>query len=342
MTLRFNSNVFITTVEEGYFAIKEFMKSASPTGPGWTIKSSCTGNSGVYGSGDLITSASLIGRDSWFILQDPSGNREILYVMYPTNGYNTAYIMYSKSDGFTGGDTTSRPTATDEVCVFGQQTLGVFTYAQLIAGSLNIPSYIHLWADDSGEYAHGWWLKKSGSDYMQAGFVMDEIIDYPSNDIDHVVFTGQNGNYTYSWEYRSFSNGEGGNYVAGTGCTSWLKINKSGSDEDYFGKISLIIPSNNNYDYISGAASSSLKKSFGKTYSNENISYPLVFCNSLNQDSICFYKRRPYYKGISKYLKWNSAGYGICLGNTISINSPRDYIVNRAVMLPWDGGYLMR
>ena len=334
MTLRFRSNVFISTVAEGYFAIKEFMKSVPPDGPGWTIKASSTGISGTYGSGDVISSATLFGESSWFILRDPSNVREIMYVMYPINGYNTAYIMYSKGAGFTGGSTTARPTATDEVCLFGLESGGVFTYNQLIAGSSSTPSNINLWADDSGEYANGWWIKKNTGDTSGCGFFMDEIVDYPSVDIDHVVFTVQNGNNLGTWDYVSVTGGEGSESdVAGYGCSSWLKLT---DNSDYFGKINIVTPaSTSNYISYTGG-------SFGKTFDNKSIIYPAVFLNGLTQSSKNFYKRRPYYKGKGKYLKLNPAGLGLCLGDMLSVNTPRDYIVYRGFIFPWDGGYLIR
>jgi|SRR5579885_604125 len=102
---------------------------ATPTSSLWTVAYSCDSNTaGTVGDGvDHWTSASsiLVANStafSWIVLKnthiDPGGNFQICIACPNSDGVpalSLVGIILSRNAGFTGGSTTSRPTATDEV-----------------------------------------------------------------------------------------------------------------------------------------------------------------------------------------------------------------------------------
>lgn len=110
MALIYSVNNFTTGGKNIMFRWKEFMKTAPPNGPGWSVSRSSNGT--TFGAGDNIASEATWGNSGWFVIRDPAGNREIL-VQRSTNDTDY-YISYSIIAHFSGGGATTRPTAVDE------------------------------------------------------------------------------------------------------------------------------------------------------------------------------------------------------------------------------------
>ena len=85
----------------------------------WTIPRSGNGVSG--GVGDYIASVADLGAGSWFVLRNPSGNPEILFIREATQINWT--IKISPQSLFVGGDVSNPATATDETTVLSNAAI---------------------------------------------------------------------------------------------------------------------------------------------------------------------------------------------------------------------------
>ncbi len=156
MTMRFipTTSIIISDCALRYlFAWLDFMRTASPTGPGWTIPRSSDGSTG--GAGDNIVDFNDLTNwsggpvnVSWFVLQDPGGVKEYLFYRYSATDTQWG-ILYSPAAGFTGGTKDAYATAVDQVVYF--------------AGSLvqETNCTLHLGADDAAPY--GWFTYMHGN-----------------------------------------------------------------------------------------------------------------------------------------------------------------------------------
>ena len=136
------------------FEFLDFMRQASPTGPGWTIPLSSDGTTG--GAGDNINAFLDLDQytagvsESWFVLQEPGGGREYLWAR--GGALNTQWILtYSPAAGFTGGSITAAPTATDEVTIHALD-------APMMSGN----NVLHVGADDAAPYGWHVYVNASG------------------------------------------------------------------------------------------------------------------------------------------------------------------------------------
>jgi hypothetical protein len=106
-----------------WLAIKDVLTGfgASP----WVVAYSCDGaTAGVAGDGvdrwptinEVITTTSDVGARSWVVLQNSGTGQELLIDMRvsSTTSNRAPTVLTSWTDGFTGGTTTSRPTAPDQ------------------------------------------------------------------------------------------------------------------------------------------------------------------------------------------------------------------------------------
>lgn len=86
---------------------------------GWTVVISSDGQAGGHTHGNVFTkdtsgSGGMDNNSAYFVVQDPSGAGGREYCFQRSTNHYTWSIVYSRSAGFTGGDDTTRPTATDE------------------------------------------------------------------------------------------------------------------------------------------------------------------------------------------------------------------------------------
>jgi len=157
MTMRFIPNTSIPSTDGALiylFAFLDFMRTASPGGPGWTVPRSSNGTIGGAGDniaafGDLSQYVSGVS-ESWFVLRQPDGAREFLWER--GNAVDAQWILsVSPSASFTGGDAGNPPTAVDQ-----QQIHGL---ANVSSSGANV---LHMGADDAAPYGFWTWLHLSG------------------------------------------------------------------------------------------------------------------------------------------------------------------------------------
>jgi hypothetical protein len=168
---------------------KVFMTSTPPNGPGWLVVSS--GDSISFNlSGDIITSGNsgsggLYNNGSWFVIQSPS-SRQFVFQQTSANNF---FIGYSKNGLYTGGDSTTRPTATDENVLLN--TSG-FLYASVYDEATYPKCVMQFGADDSGESSFYIIGTSPFTDYQVSvnGMVMEEVTPIDKTNItqDNVVF----------------------------------------------------------------------------------------------------------------------------------------------------------
>jgi hypothetical protein len=293
MTLRFYTPKKIVTTFDAFFKIKEFMKSSSPVGPGWTIKRSGDGVS-VVGDGDVLNSISDFHVNCWFILKDPAGNRELLFVLYSDG----VIIYYSKLGLFEGGTATVKPSASDEKIVFARYDSPNILYIKCFIN----PSMLYIWADNSNEYAFGF-IGYSLNSGLRAGggFTMDEVIGGLPDDFDNIIFYGSDDNGV-DWESSDYTNPGGDRSEIPTGCCGYIRDYTRG---DKFSIINAFgfktkIGITNIFNTITS------KVGFNKTYDNKQILYPIILCNSALYNGGYYYSANSGFKGVSKYIKFNS------------------------------------
>lgn len=190
MTMRFLLNQSITQTGhngslQNLYEFLNFMRTPSPAGPGWTIPRSSNGS--VGGAGDNITQWSDLSQfvsgvsESWFVLRDPAGKREIMWHRVDTTD-SKWYWSNSKSAHFTGGDAGNQPTATDSKTMHTN-----FPEIGTVTGSATT---LHVGADDAAPY--GWWMYSNNAGNFgtyamgYAMFPMDAL--EAEGDDDPVVF----------------------------------------------------------------------------------------------------------------------------------------------------------
>lgn len=125
---------------------------ASPSTLLWTVAYSCdSSTAGTAGDGvDRWTAATNLvtasGAHSWIVLKnthvDQGGNFQVCIDLPNTDGtqgFGFAAIIVSRTAGFTGGTTSSRPTATDEFVL--NPTLSVASLSAVPMGQFSIGGY---------------------------------------------------------------------------------------------------------------------------------------------------------------------------------------------------------
>lgn len=173
---------------------------------GWTCPRSGSGTGGIFSTanvfGDWAKRAdAVVGigvgqedwgkQNSWIVLEDPSGNRQILIdtSAQASAGYEGYWgIFYSPGGLYTGGDATTVPTATDELTVFGDHANGLTLFS---AG--DIPNMVHVAADDTpspaGEY--GFLVVNFTSVCITTGYLfLDDLRQAAAGDPAAVVLGG--------------------------------------------------------------------------------------------------------------------------------------------------------
>jgi len=189
MTMRFVPNLTIPSADGTLIYLFEwldFMRTASPTGPGWTVPRSSDGTTG--GDGDNIAAFGDLSQwtgsaDSWFVIRQPDGGRE--YLFFRTSSTDTVWsISYSPGALYVGGSISAIPTATDSETI-------------LVADILTLTGnkVLHAGADDAAPY--GWYVFShlSGNFVTEhAGMAMIPITDGAQpGETDPVLFFQDGG-----------------------------------------------------------------------------------------------------------------------------------------------------
>jgi hypothetical protein len=321
MTFRFKENIVNSIVYENFFfyQIKEFMKSVSPNGPGWTVKLSSNGT--TFGAGDNFTDYTTSGT-IWFVLKAPTGTREIMF--YNTSGGTYSKIKYSYSAGFSGGNASTPPTATDEKIILSNSTDTTgFRWFYNAAGLI-----MQIGADDSGNYPFFivFYDQYYQSTLIEAAFFMDEMdtsIYNDSNDIDPVVFyIGKSGNEeccTYNSLYES------SNSYSMNRCVSWCF---KGSTKEMF----TTTPGLYHQQYTGTSSNFVIPRGSSKTYDGKIYLFPIIYSSF----SYCL-------KGVGKNFKYisNRNEYDYSGVYPLTNDVKRDRLVVGDVVFPWSGKFTL-
>lgn len=288
-----------------YYWMK-WMTTASPTGPGWTVKRSSDGAGTVegvnWGDGDYISNAGELEnyvsptRRSWFVLRAPDGSREIMFVKPSTSAGQQA-IYLSPSGGFTGGDAWNTPTASDTMFVNSwgpspTQYIGMMHCAADDAAPYGFWMYVHL---AGAPAAHYWSMAQAKCDVFQI-----------TGDTDPFV----------TW-------------VAQTS-VAWTTSYLSGEDTSGYGWRGSrpIVASNQAIGalYMRGNASAYFFPNNVPTISSgEDVSMPVSFGRNASSGT-------GYFKGVSSFFQWNGAARAV---GEMFENRTRVSLGDMNV--PWDG-----
>jgi hypothetical protein len=165
---------------EKLYTIKESLTNFA-SNP-WTVPLSCD-STAVAASDlwtdyatDIIWGANQSATRSWIVLQQDgisSGWQMLLDLAGAVSGANM-YLYVSPSAGFTGGSTTSRPTATDEIAVLSNFTWG--------GGPVDYGGKIHVMQSTDGECTRIFHTMN----YLATNYAQNVIlIDKPKHPVTH-------------------------------------------------------------------------------------------------------------------------------------------------------------
>lgn len=158
MTMRFVPTTTIITSDGAIrylFAWLDFMRTASPSGPGWTVPRSSNGT--VGGAGDNIATFSDLSQytagvsESWFVLRSPDGAKEFLFFRVDATDANWR-CRCSRGALFVGGDAGNIATATDQLLFIG--TVAIATETENV---------LHMGADDAAPYGFFTYMHLTGA-----------------------------------------------------------------------------------------------------------------------------------------------------------------------------------
>ena len=280
----------------------DFMRTPSPSGPGWTVPASSDGSTvDTGGLGANITSYADLQQwtsgptaVSWFVLESPDGLKQICLSRYDTSEQNW-YVFYSQSAAFTGGTVDVFPNAVDRA---------TYAYVRIESGG----GVLHMGADDEAPY--GFWLYEhlAGNFASSRGCIaFIPIVGAPAGDTDpYVMFVANintGGSYTYGYLYDEnntpgFTRCSGMLNGVGTNCPTLLYYNSGGA----------LAP---NQCEVDG--------------DGDDLLFPVPFGLSTRFPNAGF-------KGVSTFMQWNgrtrAAGETFASGTRVSWGD---------VNFPWDG-----
>lgn len=196
------------------------------TDAGWTIPLSGSGTSGLYAAGNVFDLAQVPKRNSqrgangvgvgseawghaycWAVLEDPSGNRQIILQRDSANSDTTDddwFLGYSAAGTFGAGqtagvdwDATTTPQAADQVNLWGSRT----AWNNIFADG-NTSNLTHVAADDvpspSGEYGV-FLIEMTANRKQNAIFLIDDIRDAVPNHPHPLVLDADSTDNIISW-----------------------------------------------------------------------------------------------------------------------------------------------
>ena len=286
---------------------------------GWTCTLSCDGT--TAGAGNRIDSvAEMLSAWAWFVLQGPNG-REYLFSGSGYGGDTTKYwwyVAYSPAAGFTGGDTTHNPTATDQETILGTAGVaGADTAVQLFSAS---GFYCHLMADDA-EDSFYISCNTTGTAVCATFVHSDELAAGVTGDTDQCVLSACYGGselLNVTAYYADTDNEFGSKAILDTTGTPALQrvailcVVESGGHK--------VFPHNG----ITGAG---VNNDDGK-----DPIMPAVYARCSNSSP-------PYgYKGVSSFIKL--VGTGRAAGDSLSVDASKDHVVfgSYRTAFPWPTG----
>lgn len=183
MTMRFSTNKYCTSGAEVLWNFFSFMKSASPTGPGWTVRGTSNGlTGGGMVDGNILSASDLSDAEAWFCLRSPNSSMEMLWHrdFGGTVASGEAYYLVNRSVDYTGGTLVALPTSTTG------QSKQVYTNATWFP-----TGYYHFMAQDTAPYNWFFFGTNGATTVGSAGFF--SITEGPSGDIVPYIFYGYTG-----------------------------------------------------------------------------------------------------------------------------------------------------
>jgi hypothetical protein len=335
MTLRFSTNIPYGTSVVGsqtMYDFKAFMKSSSPTGPGWTVVASGDGLAAYSSSGDVITSSGsgaggMDNTNAWFVLREPGGHREFLWQR--GSSHDNWAILYSFSAHFTGGSASSRAAATDAQVIWGTTNVPAST-AATTHFSTNFNSIFHFAADDADGYFfyYGGYAQSYASalptltSTATGALIFDELQSGTFNDgyeTDPRIIYVAGGNSSNNYVIASITS-----ETTSTQTSRCLGYLYKDTVYEYFGTIPGLA-------YVVNTTNVVVPSLCGMdAYTAKDIVFPMFFV-----------KRGTVtagiggFKGVGKNIRFKSSQR--ISGANLTVNSRNDYVVIGDIALPFDG-----
>jgi len=306
MTMRFVPTTVITSSnapEKTVFAFFDFMHTASPGGPGWTVPRSSDGVTVVTdGSGSNITAFGDLSQwiaatsISWFVLRSPDGAQEFMWQRVSVQPGEWA-LERSIGALFIGGDITVAPTAVDSEFVHQPQN----TLAQ--------SAVIHMGADDAAPY--GYWLfahQPGNFATSRGGWAHIPVTATAAGDTDPYVHFMIDSNF--GGEFKLADLWDENNTVFRTA----IRAKMPGADTQTCPALA--------YQNSGGTM---IPNKAPPDDNGDDVSFPIVFGRSTDEPTAG-------YKGITTFMQWN--GFLRASGETFA---SRTRISWGDVNFPWDG-----
>lgn len=305
MTIRVLPNQYLGDLLDVIWYWFNFMRTASPGGPGWTVPRSSNGL--VGGAGDNIALDRTTGRTdlnryngstqrSWFVLRAPGGKPEFLLYKIDGNAGRYQWVV-SPSGSYSGGGAWDLPSAADSTGIHSDYP-GSYT------------GIAHIGADDASPY--GWYIMANqvGSQSARwcSAFIPVDVASVPG-DLNPWAFFYDGGGagfqlapltteYYGSDEPHCYAIPPAGGIVSIHFCTAMLLR----SEQDNF------IP---NYVEL--------------TPDGKDVSVPVTFGRRMALGN-------GFYKGVSSFMQWN--GRSRAVGE---MYAGKTRVSVGVVNVPWDG-----
>lgn len=306
-----NSSVNMTiaaSYTEVIYYLKQTLKQA-----GWTVTSSSDGT--TYNStGDQITKAGsgaggLNNASAWFVVKQPgsvAGAQRQIMIQKITGEYNWT-VKLSCASGFSGGNATTAPTASDSQTLANAVSIwsGAFTAGSTVRLSIA--------ADNAAPYSFYAITYAGSTGTPSGGFAVDGLASgtYDSNDGDPYIYFFPT--YTNNFTTAALSGGSAQCYRNAT------------VGQTYVGATFTTISA---ATLNSSAASAVPGNLPANPYSTKDEVYPIMWVKvTTNQ----------MFKGVGSMIKWTGQSRGN--GDTLSITSSgsKDRINLGTFNLPWNG-----
>lgn len=287
------------------YALLDFMRTASPAGPGWTVPASSNGSTvDTGGAGANITSYADLNQwssgplnVSWFVLESPDGLKQLMFSRYGTSNQDW-YVLYSPGANFgdlTVGTIHVWPDSNDR---------GNLSAGRIESGG----GVLHIGADDEAPY--GWWLYEhaSGNFATSRGcLAWIPVVSTQAGDTDPYAFFGANINTggAYTAVYLDDEN------------NSWATTCVIGMLNGVFTNCPAITYESNNGLFIPNGCR--------VDEGGSDLSFPVPFGLSTRFANAAF-------KGISTFMQWNGANRAA--GETFASKTRVSW---GDVNFPWNG-----
>lgn len=307
--MRFRPNTFIDYSGTGgtssanlksVFEFLDFMRTASPGGPGWTVPKSSDGVEANIDQDNIAAYADLNQynagvSESWFVLEEPTGGRQLRFSRFNTTGADWR-VYYSRAVGFSGGDLGNAPSAADQTDIFNADFGWASTSQDLMQ---------HMGADDEAPYDFFMQRHRAGAFTTQEGGLGMFSVEAPlqAGDTDPRVFFWSDGNGK-GWRESEMDDDQAAWNVA---------------------RCKALIPATGTFTGIAALAPEHLPNSMVADANGDELSFPIMFGRSTAGGG-------PGYKGITQFAQWNGTGRPM-----MDTYNNKTRISLGDVNVPWDG-----